>query len=111
MLGWSDIRPFFDCRLASSRNSSSPSLALRRLAAAESFGKGRYVPLFKVEGLINLVDNARRYGSHVRPPATAGDDGLDILLDDNGLGIAPADRDRVLYASIPRVTRRPAGLG
>ncbi len=46
-------------------------------------------------GLFNLVGNARRYGSHVWLTASAHDDGIDILVDDDGPGIAPIDRDRV----------------
>ena len=45
--------------------------------------------------LFNLVGNARRYGSHVWLTASANDDGIDILVDDDGPGIAPMDRDRV----------------
>jgi two-component system osmolarity sensor histidine kinase EnvZ len=50
--------------------------------------------------LVNLVNNARRYGSHVWLTALEGDDGLDILVDDDGPGIAPADRDRVFRAFV-----------
>ena len=50
--------------------------------------------------LVNLVNNARRYGSHVWLTAIEGDDGLDILVDDDGPGIAPADRDRVFRAFV-----------
>ncbi len=50
--------------------------------------------------LVNLVNNARRYGSHVWLTAVEDDDGLDILVDDDGPGIAPADRDRVFRAFV-----------
>ncbi|MBV8739481.1 MAG: HAMP domain-containing protein [Alphaproteobacteria bacterium] len=50
--------------------------------------------------LVNLVNNAQRYGSHVWLTAVEGDDGLDILVDDDGPGIAPADRDRVFRAFV-----------
>ncbi|MBV8119410.1 MAG: two-component sensor histidine kinase [Alphaproteobacteria bacterium] len=50
--------------------------------------------------LINLVNNARRYGAHVWLTAAEDDDGLDILVDDDGPGIAPADRDRVFRAFV-----------
>jgi two-component system, OmpR family, osmolarity sensor histidine kinase EnvZ len=66
--------------------------------------------------LINLINNARRYGSHVWLTATPRDDGLDILVDDDGPGIAPADRDRVFRAFVRLdPSRNPAtggvGLG
>jgi two-component system osmolarity sensor histidine kinase EnvZ len=50
--------------------------------------------------LVNLVNNARHYSSHVWLTAVPGDDGLDILVDDDGPGIAPADRDRVFRAFV-----------
>jgi two-component system, OmpR family, osmolarity sensor histidine kinase EnvZ len=50
--------------------------------------------------LVNLVNNAHRYGSHVRLTAKPGDDGLDIFVDDDGPGIAPADRERVFRAFV-----------
>jgi two-component system, OmpR family, osmolarity sensor histidine kinase EnvZ len=50
--------------------------------------------------LVNLVNNARRYGSHVWLTAVEDDNGLDILVDDDGPGIAPADRDRVFRAFV-----------
>jgi two-component system osmolarity sensor histidine kinase EnvZ len=43
----------------------------------------------------NLIVNARRYGSHVWLTGVAVADGIDILVDDNGAGISPADRGRV----------------
>jgi two-component system, OmpR family, osmolarity sensor histidine kinase EnvZ len=45
--------------------------------------------------LVNLIGNARRHGSQVWLTAAAGEGGIDILVDDDGRGIAPADRDRV----------------
>jgi two-component system osmolarity sensor histidine kinase EnvZ len=50
--------------------------------------------------LVNLVNNARRYGNHVWLTAAASSDGLDILVDDDGPGIAVADRDRVFRAFV-----------
>jgi two-component system osmolarity sensor histidine kinase EnvZ len=50
--------------------------------------------------LVNLVTNARRHGSRVWMTAAPDDDGLDILVDDDGPGIAPADRDRVFRAFV-----------
>jgi two-component system, OmpR family, osmolarity sensor histidine kinase EnvZ len=46
----------------------------------------------------NLLDNARRYGSHVCLTEVAVADGIDILVDDDGPGISPIDRDRAFRA-------------
>jgi two-component system osmolarity sensor histidine kinase EnvZ len=43
--------------------------------------------------LANLVGNARRHGSHVWIAAIQREDGLDILVDDDGPGIAPEKRE------------------
>src|SRR6516164_1801677 len=48
----------------------------------------------------NLIDNARRHGSHVWLTGVAFNDGIDILVDDDGPGIRPADRDRAFRAFI-----------
>ncbi len=48
----------------------------------------------------NLIDNARRHGSHVWLTAVAAADGIDILVDDDGPGIPIADRDRAFRAFI-----------
>ncbi len=45
--------------------------------------------------LANLVANARRYGRRVWLSALAVEDGVDILIDDDGPGIQAADRERV----------------
>jgi two-component system, OmpR family, osmolarity sensor histidine kinase EnvZ len=45
--------------------------------------------------LANLVANARQYGKHVWLSSEPAADGIDILVDDDGPGIPPADRDRV----------------
>jgi two-component system osmolarity sensor histidine kinase EnvZ len=50
--------------------------------------------------LVNLVANARRHAAHVWITAAAGAEGLDILVDDDGPGIAPADRERVFRAFV-----------
>src|SRR5690242_977840 len=42
----------------------------------------------------NLIANARRYGENVWLSSIADDDGVDILVDDDGPGIPPAERDR-----------------
>jgi two-component system osmolarity sensor histidine kinase EnvZ len=48
----------------------------------------------------NLIDNARRHGSHVWLTGIVVGDGIDILVDDNGPGIRPVDRDRAFRAFI-----------
>jgi two-component system, OmpR family, osmolarity sensor histidine kinase EnvZ len=48
----------------------------------------------------NLIDNARRHGSHVWLTAVVAADGIDILVDDDGPGIPIADRDRAFRAFI-----------
>ena len=48
----------------------------------------------------NLIDNARRHGSHVWLTAVAVAGGIDILIDDDGPGIRLADRDRAFSAFI-----------
>ena len=50
--------------------------------------------------LANLIGNARRHGSHVWLTALPVDDGIDILVDDDGPGIPPADRGRVFRAFV-----------
>ena len=64
----------------------------------------------------NLVGNARRYGSHVWLTGHAGADGVDILVDDDGPGIPPDERDRVFQPFVRLdASRNPAtggvGLG
>ncbi len=43
----------------------------------------------------NLIGNARRYGKHVWLSSVPVEDGVDILIDDDGPGIPAAERDRV----------------
>jgi two-component system, OmpR family, osmolarity sensor histidine kinase EnvZ len=45
--------------------------------------------------LANLLANARRYGRQVWLSAVAVEDGVDILIDDDGPGIPVAERERV----------------
>src|SRR5215467_1950886 len=44
--------------------------------------------------IANLIGNACRHGSQVWLTGAAVADGIDILVDDDGPGIGPADRDR-----------------
>jgi two-component system osmolarity sensor histidine kinase EnvZ len=48
--------------------------------------------------IANLIVNACRHGSHVWLTGVAVADGIDILVDDDGPGIRPADRDRAFRA-------------
>jgi two-component system, OmpR family, osmolarity sensor histidine kinase EnvZ len=50
--------------------------------------------------LANLIANARRYGQHVWLSSVAAEDGVDILIDDDGPGIPLAERDRVFQPFI-----------
>jgi two-component system osmolarity sensor histidine kinase EnvZ len=45
--------------------------------------------------LANLIANARLYGRQVCLASVAVDDGVDILVDDDGPGIPPGERERV----------------
>jgi two-component system osmolarity sensor histidine kinase EnvZ len=45
--------------------------------------------------LANLLRNAQRYGSHIWVSAMPRRDGVDILIDDDGPGIPPAERETV----------------
>lgn len=45
--------------------------------------------------LRNVIENAVRYGKRARVTLTGGADGLEILVEDDGPGIAPEDRERV----------------
>ncbi|HEX5319670.1 MAG TPA: ATP-binding protein [Stellaceae bacterium] len=62
----------------------------------------------------NLISNARRYGSHVWLTGHIGENGVDILIDDDGPGIPAADRDRVFQPFVRLdASRNPAtgGIG
>ena len=50
--------------------------------------------------LANLIANACRYGRHVWVSSAAAGDGVDILIDDDGPGVPPAERDRVFQPFI-----------
>jgi len=50
--------------------------------------------------LANLIANARRYGQHVWLSCVMVEDGVDILIDDDGPGIPHAERDRVFQPFI-----------
>jgi two-component system, OmpR family, osmolarity sensor histidine kinase EnvZ len=50
--------------------------------------------------LNNLIGNARRHGSHVWLSGMAQSEGIDILVEDDGPGIAPEDRERAFQPFI-----------
>jgi two-component system, OmpR family, osmolarity sensor histidine kinase EnvZ len=45
--------------------------------------------------LSNLIANARQYAGHIWLSSEAAADGVDILVDDDGPGVPPAERERV----------------
>jgi two-component system, OmpR family, osmolarity sensor histidine kinase EnvZ len=62
----------------------------------------------------NLIDNARRHGTHVWLTGVVVADGIDILVDDDGPGIRLADRDRAFRAFIrldPSRSPSTGGIG
>jgi two-component system osmolarity sensor histidine kinase EnvZ len=61
--------------------------------------------------LANLIANARRYGRHVWLSSMALEDGVDILIDDDGPGIPAAERDRVFQPFIRLDTSRNPSTG
>lgn len=73
--------------------------------------------LLAAELLGNLVDNAIRYnrdGGDVLVSVVAAADGVDILVEDDGPGIPPADRGRVMtrFSRLDRdAPREGSGLG
>src|SRR5262249_35715392 len=48
----------------------------------------------------NLIANGARYGSHVWLTSRPAEDGVDILVDDDGPGIPPDERDHVFQPFI-----------
>ncbi len=50
--------------------------------------------------LVNLIGNACRHSNHVWLTGVAIADGIDILVDDDGPGIRPSDRDRAFGAFV-----------
>lgn len=48
----------------------------------------------------NLIGNARRHGSHVWLSGLLVQDGIDIIVDDDGPGIPPTDRERAFQPFI-----------
>jgi PAS domain S-box-containing protein len=65
--------------------------------------------------LVNLIDNAIKYGGdRVEVRADSSNGLVRILVADTGPGIAPADRQRIFekfYRADPQMTRAPSGTG
>lgn len=59
----------------------------------------------------NLIANARQYGRRVWLSSARTDDGVDILVDDDGPGIPPAERERVFRPFIRLDSSRNPSTG
>jgi two-component system osmolarity sensor histidine kinase EnvZ len=61
--------------------------------------------------LSNLIANARHYGHHVWVGVLPVEDGIDILIDDDGPGIPAAERERVFHPFVRLDTSRNPSTG
>jgi two-component system osmolarity sensor histidine kinase EnvZ len=61
--------------------------------------------------LFNLIANARRYGQHIWLSSVPVEDGVDILIDDDGPGIPAAERDRVFQPFVRLDASRNSSTG
>ena len=61
--------------------------------------------------LDNLISNARRHGTRIWLSGIVVADGIDILVDDDGPGISPADRGRVFRAFVRLDSSRNPSTG
>ena len=59
----------------------------------------------------NLIANARLYGGNVWLASRSGQDGIDILVDDDGPGIPAAERERVFQPFVRLDTSRNPSTG
>ncbi len=59
----------------------------------------------------NLIANGARYGSHVWLTSRTVEDGVDILVDDDGPGIPPGERDHVFQPFIRLDSSRNPSTG
>jgi two-component system osmolarity sensor histidine kinase EnvZ len=103
-----DIALLLEDLAAATRREGTP-LALDRKAGMPGAPGGLILPAEVVmlvrpnalrRCLANLVANARRYGQHVWLSSVPVEDGIDILVDDDGPGIPVAERDRVFQPFI-----------
>jgi two-component system, OmpR family, osmolarity sensor histidine kinase EnvZ len=91
-------------------------------AAAER--QGAALTLARIDGLVlpvrpnalrrclsNLIANARHYGRHVWVSILPVEDGIDILIDDDGPGIPAAERERVFHPFVRLDTSRNPSTG
>lgn len=61
--------------------------------------------------LRNVIENAVRYGKRARVILANGADGLEILVEDDGPGIAPEDRERVFAPFVRLESSRNSETG
>jgi two-component system osmolarity sensor histidine kinase EnvZ len=61
--------------------------------------------------LNNLIANARQHGRHVWLSSVTLEDGVDILIDDDGPGIPVAERERVFQPFIRLDPSRNSSTG
>jgi two-component system osmolarity sensor histidine kinase EnvZ len=61
--------------------------------------------------LANLIANSRRYGKHVWLSTVTVEDGVDILIDDDGPGIPAIERDRVFQPFVRLDASRNSATG
>ena len=94
-----DIALLLEDLAAATRREGTP-LALDRKAGLQAEVVMLVRPNALRRCLANLVANARRYGQHVWLSSVSVEDGIDILVDDDGPGIPVADRDRVFQPFI-----------
>ena len=85
-----DLPMLLEEAVANARRDGAPVT----LAAPEAFAISLRPDAVK-RAIANLIANARRYGRHVWVIAVPVKDGVDILVDDDGPGIPPAQREAV----------------
>ena len=68
-------------------------------------------PLALKRSIGNLVDNAIKYGKRARISFTLGIDTIEIIVDDDGPGIAAADKERVFAPFVRLETSRSRETG
>ena len=76
--------------VANARRDGAPVM----LAGPEAFAISLRPDAVK-RAIANLIANARRYGNHVWVTAVPVKDGIDIIVDDDGPGIPPPQREAV----------------